>query len=236
MNLLLLTSEDLIAPDRARLTGRRLEHVREVHRAAVGQSLRVGLLGGLQGTGQVTRLDSEALEVHLSLDTPPPPKLPWTLILALPRPKVLNRVIASATSLGVARIVLANAWRVEKAYWKSPRMAPDNLLHQRILGLEQARDTVLPELFLARLFRPFMEEELPRLAQDSRCLLAHPGAPAPCPRALEAPLALAIGPEGGWIPAEVESLAAAGFEPVDLGPRILRTETALASLAGRLAP
>ncbi len=236
MNLLLLTPEDLIAPDRARLAGRRLAHVREVHRATVGQPLRVGLLGGPQGTGLVTRLDDAALELDLTLDTPPPSKLPWTLILALPRPKVLNRVVASATSLGVARIVLVNAWRVEKAYWKSPRMAPENLLHQRILGLEQARDTVLPDLRLARLFRPFVEEDLPGLAQGTRCLLAHPGASKPCPRAVNGPLTLAIGPEGGWIPAEVESLAAAGFEPVDLGPRILRTETALAALAGRLAP
>lgn len=236
MNLLLLAPEDLIAPDRARLAGRRLAHVREVHRATVGKPLRVGLLGGPQGTGLVTRLDGEALELDLTLDTPPPPKLPWTLILALPRPKVLNRVIASATSLGVARIVLVNAWRVEKAYWKSPRMAPENLLHQRILGLEQARDTMLPDLRCARLFRPFVEDDLPALAQGTRCLLAHPGGPAPCPRGLESPLTLAIGPEGGWIPAEVESLTAAGFEPVDLGPRILRTETALAALAGRLAP
>lgn len=236
MNLLLLTPEDLIAPDRARLAGRRLAHVREVHRATVGQSLRVGLLGGPQGTGLVTRLDDEALGLDLTLDTPPPPKLPWTLVLALPRPKVLNRMIASATSLGVARIVLVNAWRVEKAYWKSPRMAQENLLHQRVLGLEQARDTVLPDLRLARLFRPFIEEDLPGLAQGTHRLLAHPGAPKPCPRAVNGPLTLAIGPEGGWIPAEVESLLAAGFEPVDLGPRILRTETALAALAGRLAP
>lgn len=236
MNLLLLTPEDLIAPGRARLAGRRLAHVREVHRATVGQPLRVGLMEGLQGTGLVTRLDGEALELEVTLDTPPPPKLPWTLVVALPRPKVLNRLIASATSLGAARIVLVNAWRVEKAYWKSPRLAPENLIHQRMLGLEQARDTVLPDLILARLFRPFVEGELPALAQGTRCLLAHPGAPNPCPRAVEGPLTLAIGPEGGWIPAEVESLAAVGFEPVDLGPRILRTETALATLAGRLAP
>ena len=45
MNLVLLLPEDLVAPDRARLMGRRLAHVREVHRAAVGKDLAVGLLG-----------------------------------------------------------------------------------------------------------------------------------------------------------------------------------------------
>jgi RsmE family RNA methyltransferase len=134
----------------------------------------------------------------------------------------------------VARIYLVNAWKVEKGYWKSPRMAEENLLMQRILGLEQARDTVLPELHLRRFLRPFAEEELPALAGGATALLAHPGAPEPCPRAPAGPLTLVVGPEGGFLPAEVDLLARSGCRPVDLGPRILRVETALAALLGRL--
>lgn len=235
MNLLLLLPEDLVAPGRVRLTGRRSEHVREVHRAAAGDTLKVGLLDGGIGTARVVLSEGDTVELELGeLDQPPPAKLPLTLMLALPRPKVLNRVLASATSLGVARIVLLNAWRVEKAYWKSPRLGEENLLHQRILGLEQARDTVLPELRLERLFRPFVEKVLPAFAAGSRCLVAHPGAGFPCPRGIVEPVTLAIGPEGGWIEPEIESLRQAGFTPVDLGARILRTETALAALVGRL--
>jgi RsmE family RNA methyltransferase len=208
--------------------------VREVHRAEAGDTLKTGLLGGFMGSGLVTRLDSDCLELELALDQPPPPKLPLTLILALPRPKVLNRVLASAASLGVARIFLVNAWKVEKSYWKSPRMADENLLLQRLLGLEQARDTVLPELHLRRLFRPFVEEELPGLIRGTTALVGHPGASKACPREVLDPITLAIGPEGGWIEAELASLEVAGFCPVDLGPRILRTETALAALVGRL--
>ena len=233
MNLVLLLAEDLVAPDRARLSGRRLAHVREVHRAKVGEDLTVGLLGGAMGRGRVLCLDEEALELALILDQPPPPKLPLTLVIAVPRPKVLNRVVAAAASLGAARIVLLNAWKVEKAYWGSPRMKPENLHNQLILGLEQARDTVLPELRLARLFRPFVEDELPGLLADGTGLLAHPGTGG-APRTLVAPVTLAIGPEGGWIEAEVQSLRAAGLQLLDLGPRILRTETALAALVGKL--
>ena len=234
MNLVLILREDLVAPDRARLTGRRLAHVREVHRAAVGEDLAVGLLGGKMGRGRVLRLDVEALELSLMLDQDPPPKLPLALVVALPRPKVLNRVVAAAASLGVARLVLVNAWKVEKAYWSSPRMAPESLRQQLLLGLEQAKDTVLPELRLARLFRPFTEDELPALVGGGTGLVAHPGAGRPFPRVLAAPVTLAIGPEGGWIDAEVASLARAGLQPFDLGPRILRTETTLAALVGRL--
>lgn len=234
MNLVLLLPEDLVAPDRARLTGRRLAHVREVHRAVVGDNLTVGLLGGKMGRGRVLRLDDEALELALTLDQEPPSKLPLTLVVALPRPKVLNRVVAAAASLGVARLVFVNAWKVEKAYWSSPRMAPEHLRQQLILGLEQAKDTVLPELRLARLFRPFVEDELPTLVGQGMGLVAHPGSGQPFPKALAAPITLAMGPEGGWIDAEVASLLRAGLRPLDLGPRILRTETALAALVGRL--
>lgn len=235
MNLVLLLPEDLVSPECARLTGRRLAHVREVHRAAVGDDLTVGLLGGNMGRGRVLRLDDEVLELALSLDQAPPPKLPLTLVVALPRPKVLNRVVAASASLGVARLVLVNAWKVEKAYWSSPRLSPENLRQQLILGLEQAKDTVLPLLHLARLFRPFVEDELPALVGGGTGLVAHPGAGEPFPRVLIAPLTLAIGPEGGWTDAEVASLQRAGLRPLDLGPRILRTETALAALVGRLS-
>jgi RsmE family RNA methyltransferase len=234
MNLVLLLPEDLLAPDRARLTGRRLRHVREVHRAAMGDELVVGLLGERMGRGRVLRLEDEALELALVLDQEPPPKLPLTLVIAVPRPKVLNRVVAAASSLGAARLVLVNAWKVEKAYWASPRMQPENLRQQMLLGLEQARDTVLPELRLARLFRPFVEDELPELLGGGTGLLAHPGTGEAAPKKLVAPITLAIGPEGGWIEAEVQSLLKAGLSPLDLGPRILRTETALAVLVGRL--
>jgi RsmE family RNA methyltransferase len=216
------------------LTGRRLAQVRNVHRAAAGDDLVVGRLGGLMGRGRLTRLDDSALEMDVQLDTPPPPKLPVTLLLALPRPKVLNRTVAAATGLGVERIVLLNAWKVEKSYWGSTRLSDENLLAQCIAGLEQARDTLLPEIRKARLFRPFVEEELPAMLAGAMALVAHPGAPIVDRRASPGRCVLAIGPEGGWIPAELLSLRRVGFEAVGLGPRILRVETAVAALVGRL--
>jgi 16S rRNA (uracil1498-N3)-methyltransferase len=234
VNLILLFPEDFFDEKQVRLTGRRREHVTHVHRAAVGEALIVGIANGRIGTGEITRLDAEALEMWVTLTSDPPPPLALTLILALPRPKVLNRVLAGATSLGVKRIVLINAWRVEKSYWKSPRLAEENLLAQRILGLEQARDTMLPSIEMHRLFRPFVEDELPAIAKDSLALVAHPNAAAECPRNVAGAVTLAIGPEGGFIEQEIASLARIGFTPVALGPRILRVETAVASILGRL--
>ena len=238
MNLILLFADDFLDADRVVLRGRRAEHVRRVHRAADGDSLTVGVADGRVGKGEVVRLGpdeiDDEIELCVVLDGDPPPPLPITLVLALPRPKVLNRVIASATSLGVKRIFLINAWRVEKSYWSTPRLAPDNLRLQSILGLEQARDTRLPSIETRRLFRPFVEDELPSIASGTRALVAHPGSSEECPRRLSEDVTLAIGPEGGFIEAEIASLQRVGFAPVSLGPRVLRVETAVAALLARL--
>jgi len=234
MNLVLLFEEDFVGPDRVMLRGRRARHVIDVHRVSAGDELTVGVAGGGIGRGVVIRLDAEAVEMSVSLDRDPPLPLPLTLVLALPRPKVLNRVVAAATSMGIKQLYLVNAWRVEKSYWHSPRLSEDNLLLQRILGLEQGRDTILPRIELRRLFRPFVENELPAIVSGTRALVAHPPAPAPAPRTVPGPVTLAIGPEGGFIDAEIASLERIGFEPVSLGERVLRVETAVAAMVGRL--
>src|SRR4029079_463358 len=149
--------------------------------------LVVGVCGGRIGRGRVRLISDEALELEVTLGRDPPPPLDVTLILAVPRPKVLNRVIASATSMGIKQIHLINAWRVEKSYWSSPRLTEENLRLQSILGLEQARDTVLPSIALHRFFRPFAESWPPA----TRAFVAHPPARAPLPRAVRAPVTLA---------------------------------------------
>ncbi len=236
MNLILLFDSDFTTQSRVRLTGRRLEHVIHVHQAEIGDELVVGVANGRVGRGQVVALDRDVLEMDVMIDAEPPAPADVTLVLAVPRPKVLNRVIAAAASLGIKRIVLINAWRVEKSYWSSPRMTAESLRQQAILGLEQAKDTILPVIEVRRLFRPFVENELPGLARGTLCLVGHPRASEPCPRSVSGPVTLAIGPEGGFIEAEIASLERAGFTPVSLGPRILRVETILPLMMGRLLP
>lgn len=217
-----------------RLTGRRLAHIRDVHRAALGDELTLGLAGGRIGRGLVSRLDDAAVELNVELDRDPPPPLPLTIVLALPRPKVLNRVLAAVTSLGVKRVFLINAWRVEKSYWNSPRLSHENVRHQCIVGLEQARDTMFPAVETRRFFLPFVDDELPAISRGTRALVAHPKAERLAPRGLTGAVTLAIGPEGGFIDEEIASLQRAGLEPVRLGERVLRVETAVAALVGRL--
>jgi 16S rRNA (uracil1498-N3)-methyltransferase len=234
VNIILLEPDDFVAASRVRIADRRFAHIVSVLRLGVGDELTVGVLGGQVGSGVITLLGSDHVELEVLFDRDPPAALPLTLVLALPRPKVLNRVIASAVSMGIKRIYVINAWRVEKSYWSTPRLSADNLRRQQLLGLEQARDTIYPVVELRRLFRPFVEDELPSIAASTRALVAHPRATEACPRHLNEPVTLAIGPEGGFIEREIDSFARLGFTPVTMGERILRVETVLPALGARL--
>ncbi len=205
-----------------------------VHRATVGDDLRVGSAGGRIGTGKVVTINQSALEMDVQFDQEPPVKLPLTIILALPRPKVLRRVLRSMSAMGVDRIILLNSFRVEKSYWSSPLLHPEYLREQLVLGLEQAGDTVLPEILLRPLFKPFVEDELPGFAEGTRSLVADPSASALCPRDIQHPVTLAVGPEGGFISYEIEKFISCGFTPVRISGRILSVETAVPALVSRL--
>lgn len=235
MNLILLFKDDFVeGTDRVRLEGRRLRHVLDVHRASVGDELCVGLVNDRIGTGKVIALSESLLEMEVSLERMSPQALPIILILALPRPKVLRRVLRSACSMGVKKMILLNSFRVEKSYWSSPVLSPESIQEQLVLGLEQSRDTVLPVVQLRPLFKPFVEDELPGLVKGTLALVAHPNTSAECPRNVDRPVTLVIGPEGGLIPYEIDKLVAAGFSPVHFGERILAVESTVPALLARL--
>jgi len=233
MNLILLFPEDDLAPGVVRLSGRRMLHVLAVQRAEVGDRLRIGRIDGKIGSGEITSVTASAIELRITLSESPPPALPVRLVLALPRPKMLKRVLISAVSMGVKQIHLVHSFRVEKSFWKSPLLQPEKLAEPVILGLEQARDTVLPVIRQHPLFKPFVEDELPALVEGSLPLVAHPGGEQACPAAVAEPVTLAIGPEGGFIPYEIDKLLDCGFRPFHFGPRILRVETAVPALLSR---
>jgi RsmE family RNA methyltransferase len=233
MNLLLLRPGELSADGTARLTGRRLLHAREVLRLTRGDMLRVGVLDGLTGVAEVIHLDAQELVLRPLLTEPPPPRAGIDLLLAVPRPKALRKVLPAAAALGVGRVVLVNAARVEKSYFDSKALAPDAIRELLVLGLEQARDTRLPEVLVRERFRPFVEDELGGLWPAAARFVAHPAAEAaPPPR--PQPAVIAIGPEGGWVPFEIELLRAQRFSAFTLGPRTLRVEVAVPYVLGAL--
>mgnify|MGYP001627432233 CR=1 FL=1 len=235
MNLILLSPEDLASPSSALIRDtRRLTHIKQVHGAAVGDTLKVGLLNGSIGKGTITALDEGEISLALDLTEAPPPALDLTLVLALPRPKMLRRILQTISTLGVKKLHLINSYRVEKSYWQTPFLEPESIQEQLLLGLEQGCDTRLPEVHLHKRFKPFVEDELPALIAGTRALVAHPYTTIACPSQIDYALSLAVGPEGGFIEYEIALLQKCGFEAVHLGERIMRVETAVPYLLGRL--
>ncbi len=232
MNLVLLQSADRIDGDRFCVTGARARHIREVLGAAVGDQLQVGLREGPLGTATVRSVSPERVELDVAFGaTPPRPTL--DVILAVPRPKALRRLLAELAAIGVDRLVLLRSWRVDKSYLTSKVLAdPEPHL---IDGLMQARCTRVPEVIVADRFRPFVEDVVPERFADGTRLVAHPTATNELATiSIPGRVTVAIGPEGGWIPWEVEAFEAAGFTAVSIGPRALRVETATVALLAQI--
>jgi RsmE family RNA methyltransferase len=236
VNLLLLEPAELRGDGTVRLEGRRAAHVAQVLRAAPGDRIQAGVVGGPMGEAEVVALSPAELVLRPALDRAPPPPAPLSLLLALPRPKILRKVLQAVASMGVKRLVLVGSWRVEKSYWASPHLAPAALRAELLLGLEQGRDTILPEVVLRRFFKPFVEDELAALFPEESRLLAHPAGAGPLEALAPAGsrAAVAIGPEGGWTPYEAGELCARGFAPFSLGPRVLRVDAAVPYAAGQV--
>jgi RsmE family RNA methyltransferase len=233
MNLILLSETDFITPHRVRLSGRRFLHIQDILKAENGKSLTVGKINGLVGQGTVKSKTKDAVELEVKLDSKPPEALALTLILALPRPPMLKRILFSAAMLGVKEIIILNFKKVEKSLWNSSSLKPAAITEQLVLGLEQARDTIMPEVIIKKGFKPFVEDELPALIKGKLAIVAHPGT-GTAPVKVSRPIILVIGPEGGIIEHEIGLLKDKGCQFIDLGPRILRTETVLPYVVGRL--
>ncbi len=233
MNLLLLHDDDFLSNDTVRLTDDRARHAREVLRVRAGDQLRVGRLGGRVGSAEVLRNDPEAVELRVTLDAAPPRRPGIDLLLAMPRPKALKRLLPAIASMGIDRVVLLNAARVEKSYFDAQALSVATVERLFDLGLEQGRDTIRPQLTVERRFRPYVEDQLPEATAGATCVVAHPAAPDEEAPSLDGPrLVLAVGPEGGWIPFELDLLTKAGFARMSLGVRPLRTEVAIPALIG----
>jgi 16S rRNA (uracil1498-N3)-methyltransferase len=231
MNRILITPDELLSDGTVTLTDYRADHIRTVLKARVGDEVKTGVLNGLIGSSSVEEIDEH--RVVLRTHHADQPLEPWfDLLLAVPRPKVLKRLLPQLAALGVGRLVLLNAYKGEKCYFSSQWLEPAHYTPLLIEGLMQAGTTRMPEVVIKPRFKPFMEDELDVLFPKALRLLAHPGEAKGHQWILtegQRPL-LAVGPEGGWTDYELDQFLTRGFTPFSLGSRPLRTDTATIAL------
>jgi 16S rRNA (uracil1498-N3)-methyltransferase len=238
VNLILLSREELAGGGTVTVTGSRAIHLCDVLRVEPGTIVRVGVLDGAVGEATVVSAALGSVMLTCRFDGVVPSSSPVDLLLAVPRPKVLRRLWAQLAALGVGRIILTNAARVERNYFDSHVLNEQIYRPLLIEGLQQARDTRVPSVSVHRQFRKLVEDDLDTMCPQRVRLVADPGdAPSPHDTARDAARAsgdtrvlLAIGPEGGWNAFELELLGARGFERVSVGSRTLRTDTACIAL------
>jgi RsmE family RNA methyltransferase len=229
MNIILLRAPDWISEAEVRLSDHRARHILDQLKSKPEDCLRVGLINGAKGTGRVLHTTPNTVVLHVTLDEPMLPGPGLHLVVALPRPKMLQRILRTAAEFGVEQLSFIHSYRVEKSYWQTPLLAPERIEHFLLRGVERSGDTRLPSVTCYRRFRPFVEDILPALFAPNTGFVAHPDAPAhlsACPT----PRLLIVGPEGGFIPFEIALLEEQGIQRASLGPRILSVDTAVTAV------
>lgn len=241
MNIILLDQKEIHGA-RIVLTDRRARHLIKVLQVQVGDTVRIGIIDGPKGYGTVLALGSKypfQVDMQVQLTAAMAEKPPIDLLLALPRPIMLKRIFSQAAALGVGTIFITHAQRVEKSFWSANLLKEEEYRPHLLAGLEQAVDTRVPEVHIYERFKPFIEDVIPeKINGYSHLLIAHPGSSASLKTVIAGRperLLLAIGPEGGWIDYEIDQFSACGFAAFSLGERILKVDTAVVALHGRLS-
>ncbi|MEG2921258.1 MAG: 16S rRNA (uracil(1498)-N(3))-methyltransferase [Acinetobacter sp.] len=233
MNIVLLDPRQTESELWSITSKRQLEHLKQHVNVQVGDHLKVGIREGQRYLTEIVEVTEQVVKLKPIQIEAVPAKLPVTLILAMPRPKVLRRLIMDSVTLGVEKIILLHSYRVDKSYWQTPFL--QQLDQYVTLGLEQAGDTVAPQIDIYKRFKPFVEDVLPSLITvDRPAYVAHPYAESKMPFAIEHACTIVIGPEGGFIPYEIDLLTKNGCQALSLGNRIIRTETVISYVLGRL--
>ena len=226
--------------------GERAEHVLNILHGEVGQVLKTGEIDGLIGTSEILTIEqseqseqSNNFQIAVRCNHTENSLRPWVdLVLAPPRPRVMKRLLPQLATMGVGRIFLVGAKKVEKDFWGATLLKPENYRPLLVDGLMQAGTSILPTLETRRNFRKFVKEELDTLWPEAKRIVAHPYDGVRTIEQSNNPnnrtILLAIGPEGGWTDEEVSLLEEHGFARYSLGSRILRTDTATIALLAQL--
>ncbi len=233
MNLILFDADDIRADATVTATGVQARHLVRVLKVTRGQHVRVGVVDGPMGIGTVTAIGDGHVTMTCALEPSAPQRPRVDLLLALPRPKVMRRLWAQLSALGVGQVILTNAEKVERDYFDTHLLRPEGYRPLLLEGLQQARDTRVPVVSVHKQFRKLIESDLDDLFPAGHRIVAHPGGEKSISAALgntPGRVLLAVGPEGGWNDFEHSLLQSHGFTPVTMGPRTLTTTTACIAL------
>ncbi|MCB0331962.1 MAG: RNA methyltransferase [Bdellovibrionales bacterium] len=245
MNSLLFYPQELTAPDRAVVRGERFRYIQEWHAPQEGVEVSALLYGECVGRATLRESSSTHSEFSVAFDGAAPQLLPVELILAIPRPQTVKKVLQLSATFGIEKIHLVSSDRVVKSYRQSKVLESNAVAEELLKGLEQGSQPIAPKVEIHNQLHIFFSDVLPsfqddkgeqqlRLLADTRehTRVSLDRFRSDCCEAKK--VLLAIGPESGWAPREVERFLHEGFHALWLSHSQLRVETALAVALGQL--
>jgi 16S rRNA (uracil1498-N3)-methyltransferase len=226
-----------ITTDRVKLEGAEAHHLSHVMRAVAGQ--QVTLFDGREAefSAVVEKLERSSVELRIIERHEVDRELPFPLVVgvALPKGDRQKWLVEKVTELGVSTLV---PLITDRSVAQPTAGALERLERAVIEATKQCGRNRLMQIAEPQAWAEWIADTQPRQQDISRRrLVAHPGGLATSALDLAAPrpTQMAIGPEGGLTDAEVATAQAAGWQIVDLGPRILRIETAAVALASAIS-
>lgn len=213
----------------AALAGDQAAHLARVLRAEPGQIFDV-VAGGFLHRAEIASVSEDSVLFTLHEELESDAALPLHLLLAIFKFDHMEWAIEKATELGVSRITPILARRTEKHLSQAAAKRADRWRRIALEASKQSRRTTIPEVADPVTLKVALDQE----KSPTQILLSETEQAATLSAALTAAIrptgyesvALAIGPEGGWTPEEMTLFANHHWQPVTLGRRILRAETA----------
>ena len=214
---------DRVEGDHAYLLGPNANHLFRVLRAKTGQQFDVAADGVLR-QGTIVEATPEHVEFQLGAEVASAALPHVTVYLSIFKFDRMEWALEKLTELGVSRVAPVIAQRTEQHLARAAAKRVERWRKIAREAAQQARRIAPPEIFDPLALKKAVEAE-----HSARIVLSEAEAGVSLKAALAGcapPLALALGPEGGWSEPELEWFTAAGWKPASLGHTILRAETA----------
>lgn len=235
MNLIILLPEDKVNDNLFMINDYRSEHLLKIIKVNKNSIIQSGILNGDKGISKILDIDANKIYLDFSQDFALKTKEKYEidLICAMPRPQTLKKILSLCGTFEIRSLTLISSNRVEKSYYQSPLLEEAKLNHFLIEGLMQGKFTRLPKVKIFDKFKRFWDEEynenlFPNFKKSIK-LIAHPETTTTIYDNFENTLKnymIVLGPEGGWIPFEIDYIKSKNFIPINLGTPVLRVENA----------
>ena len=204
----------------------RARHILEVLKLKEGDTFRMGIINQSEGDAVITSIKDDG--VFFSYEPKTVPVMhPVTLLCAQVRPICMKRILREAVSLGVKRIILCGSDTGEKSYLSSNLYKTGEYKEYLLDGAMQACHAGMSEVLFANTADGAIRMVNEHCPGSDLIVLDNVVGSVPLSSAEIGPEAvIAIGPERGWSDRERRLFSEAGYRPMLLGSRVLRTETA----------